>query len=407
MNKYLICLCFLVAIGCKEQAKETAIEKKSLTLFNPASQDVANAPVVIERTSLTQITGVIDENTFPLLKNNKNEVIPFQVDDLDFDGKWDEYAFVVDMKAKDSLELEVVLSTKDAIPAFAPKTHVHFGRKPDENTPVTPMTEATIYKDQLTPYQANQMDGPAWENEYVGYRLYFDGRNMRDVFGKQKPEIVLPKVGLSEDGNPVDNYHVLEDWGRDVLSVGNSIGAGGIALYENEQLIRLGLTRPETIDNVNSTTYKLINTGPVRGIFSVNYEGWQAGDISLSVANIISIWQGSHGYSNKITVTGFEGEKTLAIGLVNSNNDQPVIEKTYANLQAVLTHDKQTYDKEYFLGLALLVPDKDFLGWAEAPDTGNVNTATYAKIKVKAGKSFTYYVFSGWELQDTGFTKSN
>ena len=406
MKKAIILLSALIIWSCanKEEKQKPIFH---IDLKNTIDQAIADAPIIIKKAEFTGLKIDILPNTTPVFKDNNGSIIPFQTDDLNGDGNWDEYALVADFSANETKTLEVVLYGNDTLPIFKSSTNVHLGRKADKTTPVEPVKYAKIYKDQLTPYQANQIDGPGWENSLVGYRLYFDGRNMRDVFGKQQPAVILPEVGLSEDGNPVDNYHALEDWGRDVLSVGNSLGAGGLAFYEDGTLTRLGLTRPETIDNVDSSEYILINTGPIRAIFDVNYYGWDTPIGKLNVHNRISIWKGRYGYMNKTTVTGFEGKETIVTGLVNSNNDQPITEKQVGDLQLLATHDKQTYDKEYFLGLALAVPNKIFQGWEDAPETGKVNTTRFAKLNVSADAPFTYYVFSGWELQDTGFTQKD
>ena len=46
-------------------------------------------------------------------------------------------------------------------------------------------------------------EGPGWESNKVGYRLYLDWRNCIDIFGKVTDSIILPKVG--QDG--FDSYH--------------------------------------------------------------------------------------------------------------------------------------------------------------------------------------------------------
>ena len=74
------------------------------------------------------------------------------------------------------------------------------------------------------------MDGIAWENDKMGFRHYFDGRNCRDVFGKRVSDMVLDTVGIRPEGIPGDTYHVLAGWGRDIMSAANSFGLGGLAV---------------------------------------------------------------------------------------------------------------------------------------------------------------------------------
>ena len=56
-------------------------------------------------------------------------------------------------------------------------------------------------------------EGPGWENNQIGYRLYLDWRNAIDIFGKKVDSLVLPYVG--QDG--FDSYHDPADWGQDIL----------------------------------------------------------------------------------------------------------------------------------------------------------------------------------------------
>jgi len=77
-------------------------------------------------------------------------------------------------------------------------------------------------------------EGPGWESDLVAYRLYLDGRNALDIFGKRKADLVLSNVGRGED------YHVMADWGMDILKVGNSLGAGGFGIYKEGEVVQIG-----------------------------------------------------------------------------------------------------------------------------------------------------------------------
>lgn len=83
--------------------------------------------------------------------------------------------------------------------------------------------------DKLVAYE-----GPGWESDKVGFRIYLDGRNALDIFGKKTNDMVLSNVGRGDD------YHTMADWGMDILKVGNSLGAGGFGTYKDDNVIQIG-----------------------------------------------------------------------------------------------------------------------------------------------------------------------
>ena len=66
-------------------------------------------------------------------------------------------------------------------------TNIRLARAEGDNTftEVKGVTRAPDHLGQRIPF-VYQMEGPAWENENVGFRLYFDERNAIDIFGKLK-----------------------------------------------------------------------------------------------------------------------------------------------------------------------------------------------------------------------------
>ena len=67
------------------------------------------------------------------------------------------------------------------------------------------------------------------------------------------------------------------------------------------------------------------------------------------------------------------------------------------------THDKQTYEKEWWLGLALIVPPDSYLGFMEAPKTGQLSNTFLARFKIENDKPLKYFAIGCWELSDEGF----
>jgi hypothetical protein len=67
------------------------------------------------------------------------------------------------------------------------------------------------------------------------------------------------------------------------------------------------------------------------------------------------------------------------------------------------THDKQSYEKEWWIGMALIVPRDSYLGFMEAPKTGQLSNTFLSRFKIENNKPLTYYAVACWELSDEGF----
>jgi len=78
-----------------------------------------------------------------------------------------------------------------------------------------------------------RFEGPGWESDLLAWRLYLDWRCATDLFGKRIPDNVLPRIG--RDGAP--SYHELNDWGQDVLKVGNALGVGGGGFWADQKAL--------------------------------------------------------------------------------------------------------------------------------------------------------------------------
>ena len=90
-------------------------------------------------------------------------------------------------------------------------------------------------------------EGPGWESDKVGFRIYLDGRNAIDVFGKKAPGLILSKIGRGGD-----DYHAMSLWGMDILKVGASLGAGGIGVFENGEVRQIGAAKRYKAEIIDS-----------------------------------------------------------------------------------------------------------------------------------------------------------
>lgn len=378
-----------------------------IDFINPNPVEMDKQVVVVSRQIFEEKIGNHLENLFPV-PSSRFQKLPAQYDDLNGDGKWDEVAFLTSFNPEEKKSIEFALENEvNQTEDFESFTNIHFGAKPAADKPAQPVDYFVLHGNDLPwddEYYPFQMDGPAWENDKVGFRLYFDGRNAKDIFAKRRPGLVLENVGLDSLGNPVDNYHVLEDWGRDVLQVGNSLGAGGLAMLKNDSLHRLGIIRGAAHDVVDSTVFRLINKGPVRAIFSLTYHGWQVENEKIDLREIISINAGEFCYHSKVIPINSGKRITLVTGMSNLNNDHPLqIIETGSEL-TLLTHDKQSYEKEYYLGMALSAEKASGTAYNQATDSGpGVVSSYYISQPLNPNQQWEYTFYACCELADYKF----
>lgn len=386
--------------GCRSTRPLATGDTISLSLENTSSVTLRDKAVTIRRAELKRVptTGL-----YPLLLSGR-DTLPVQLDDLDGDQQWDELFFVVNLSPNETRTF--TLQWTGNKPSFVPRTAVRFGKRPNPATPVAAATSETVLRTDMPKklgFQKYQTDGPTWENDKVGFRHYLDGRNAKDVFGKLTADLSPATVGINAKGAVEDNYHVMAPWGRDILAVGNSNGIGGIGLLRGDSVIRLGVTVDDTLSNVDRTDLRVLASGPVKSSVSFHYQGWNTGSGPLSLKETTTIWPGMYAYQNTVQLQGAKASDQLLVGIVQINATKPP-EVVAVNDEwiALISHEKHAYNKEWWIGLALLVPATEYLGSMAAPKAGKLTSSYHARLKA-GSKPLTYYAIAGWELSDKGF----
>ena len=375
----------------------------TFTVENTINVERIDESVIVTKAKLLSLIPNYNEKFIPMLLNNKGEKIPFQLDDLNGDNSWDELAFVYNFKAKEKAVITIKLVSKDKMPKFKIRTNVHLGigNKDDGFKSVTHAFSPKGYTGLPIMYQAESV---SWENDIIAFRDYFDIRNAKDLFGKLTTEMVMDKVGTKEVGS----YHILSDWGVDILHCGASLGAGGLALYKNEKLYRLG--------SVDKFGFNIVSEGPVRSIFDLTFEGWDIDGKKKSAVERISIYAGKYYFKSDVTISDIEKGETLAIGIVTSKLiDKKPFNFSASNFKCLATHDKQCENKD-ILGMAVIVPENQFGIINDAPsievaELGAKNfekqkygkavvETTYITQNILSNKKATHYFFAAWGRQN-------
>jgi hypothetical protein len=327
-------------------------------------------------------------NKYIEVVNSEGLSLSAQCDDLDKDGRWDELAFLINLEAGVPQTVYFNAVDKSELPDFPKRTNVRFGYV-DEPYAEVSGEERLKSTDSPTISGIFQMEGPAWENDLVGFRNYYDARNGIDIFGKATTEMALDSAGIKGQ-----NYHELDDWGMDILKVGNSLGAGAVAIRIGEETFRVG--------RCEKGTYEFVTEGPVRAILKLNYFGVPVAERTYDVEHVISINAGDHFYKSKVRVNNLQGDEELVTGIVNMEQKE-AFEMEEHGMQIVASHGNQAYLGE-MLGMGILVPDTDFVETWKAPDEGDGIVETHmVAIDFESDSSAEYYFFGGWEYQDEGF----
>ncbi|WP_299258423.1 DUF4861 domain-containing protein [uncultured Aquimarina sp.] len=388
----LITAFLLITSSCKK-AKKYTTEPKHISFKNTLDIKRVDENISIPRDKIISILDSIPKNRVPMMKDSSGKIIPFQLDDLEKNGIWDELSLTLDFKPNQLLDLELTTIAPESIPSFTPRTNIRFGIGTNKTNVREVLEQKRIGDPRTNDSIFYQMEGPAWENDKVGFRFYFDPRNGIDIFGKTTSGLVLDRVGLGEG-----NYHELDDWGMDILKVGNSLGAGALAIKKNDTLIR--------ITGKDQAEFKVIAEGPIRSIFEMTYENSKIGDQRINVIHRITIWKGQWGYQNEVFFKGITDQMKLVSGIVNLKPNK-LYSKIVENYHALETYGPQSENNDA-LGMAIIVPKEDFIDNGEAPKEKADIVKTYYTVMNASNKRPTaFYFLSGWERSHQQFKTYN
>jgi hypothetical protein len=371
----------LILSACDQSATYKIIRS------NNSQIDLKDVPVVLNRAELEENLG--DLKAQVLILDDK-QPLQLQMEDLDGDGSWDEVFALIDMNAGVTKHLTVRTTEEVSFEDVIIRTNIRMARRTEQQD----QFELTEFADRLQGTDTRvtskyfQYEGPGWENDKIAFRNYFDERNGMDIFGKTTKEMILHKIGVGA------SYHELQDWGMDILKVGNSLGSGAIALLYQDSLYRV--TAPE------GASYQLVKSGSIRSIFDLDFEKVQLSDQAVGVKHRIIIEAGVYGFKSQVYLFGESAGVQIVTGIVNMESEEAFFTES-GNMNILYTYDKQSFDKEY-LGMAVMASDAYYKSWSQTPDEGDGIIQTYYMVcQPGVDNSATFHFLAGWELSDDRF----
>lgn len=395
----------IINVGLLSLSSLCYAQKSSVVTFkNELATEKKNELIVLKRAFLEAKLGKVPVSKYVIFANENKQPILAQYDDLNGDGKWDEIALLQSFVANQVKSFKISVSDRPATIKALVRSNVRHRRKNADDTfgdildkdAVKGTQPATDFSKQpLPPFLT---EGPAWENDKVGFRVYFDTRNAKDIWGKTTTQMVLNEVGL----DTANNYHKQADWGMDVLKVGKSLGAGSLALtFKNasgkDTLVRLG------DNNFEEVQYVKISNGPLRAVFKLKYKNWKIAKYlaPVQVEEVISIWGGQYFYESSVSLKNAPKGAVLTTGIVNLHSKNS-FEIASNKITGLYTYDQQSENHDN-LGMAILVPKSSLVSFGQTPNSGTGILNTYTvNLKLVNGKtSFRFY--AGWEKSEEFF----
>ncbi len=233
-------------------------------------------------------------------------------------------------------------------------------------------------------------DDFTWENDRVAFRVYgpvaqqmveegIKGGTLSggvDCWLKKVDYSIIDKwyKGNTESGG---YYHIDHGEGLDNYHVGPSTGCGGTGVMNDGELYL----------HVNYTDYHVLSNGPIKSEFELEYEPYQAGDMTIQEMKTVSIDLGSNFTKFVIDV---DGTDTLTTGITLHDN----LGEVSVDENAVWA----SYWAPHFgeeLGTSIVVAPKYFAGYSKVVSDEDDKSHLLVHLKVIDGK-VEYYAGFAW-----------
>jgi uncharacterized protein DUF4861 len=239
-----------------------------------------------------------------------------------------------------------------------------------------------------------RLDDFGWENDKIAHRTYGPALAAPDVPKRGKEVLVTSGLDIWCKRVPYlvvdrwynkghDHYHKDEGEGMDMYQVGESRGCGGTGIWDGQKLY-VGR---------NYQTWKVVANGPIRAIFELAYEAWDANGVKVSEVKRFTVDAGHNLDLIESTFT-FVGptELTVGIGINKDSGDKgqnavATVMKTQADGSLAQWEVEKTNGS---LGTTIIVPSAAFQGFGEDA----TNQLVFAKVT--SGQPLAYYVGAGW-----------
>lgn len=316
-----------------------------------------------------------------IVRNSTGAIIPSQVTAMKHIHKgpaeYDDLIFQVDFAAGKTREQVTIETSATPQPPFPSKVSAR--------------------------YVPERWDDFSWENDLTAHRAYGPALTQPiatkdqmtssglDLWTKKVPYLVADR--WYRKGH--DGLHSDTGEGLDFYEVGRNRGVGGTGVWDGQQLFVSG----------NWQQHHIYANGPVRAIFDLTYEPWDAGNgVQVTETKRFIVDAGQqldevHSTFDFTAPSGSDGTLTVAIGLTEhpSAADVQVKQEERAKFLA-LWETYKDHPSHAELGTAvLLAPEAKFAGFARTPPPAKGRPDSLLLVKVKPGETIRYFAGGAWK----------
>jgi hypothetical protein len=319
-----------------------------------------------------------------IVRDIKGNIVPSQVTSFVHSHKgpqrYDQLIFQHDFAASEKSASFTIASSAKAIAPFATKVYAR--------------------------YVPERYDDFAWENDRIAHRAYGPALELATA-GKDQ----MTSSGIDLWTKTV-RYPIIDHWyhkghdglhtntgeGLDMYEVGLNRGAGGTGIWNGKQLLAAK----------NWRTWKILANGPIRAVFELGYEPWDAGNgVLVSEIKRFTVDAGHNLDDVESTFTfaapaGGDNTLTVAIGLSQHTTIADVNPMRNEAQRFISLWEKYKDSVDGNLGTAvILAPDVPFVGFGELPANPEVARLVRPDLLIltaaRSGTPIRYLVGGGWD----------
>lgn len=342
-------LCVLAAAALLQAGGPAPL---AVTVVNPLPVDRPSETVVIRASALKDALPATDIRTVRVRDEKGGADLLTQAIDVNDDGTHDELIFQTDLAPRETRRFVLSVGERRIPRKEEFRAYGRFNRE--------------------------RRDDFAWENDRVAHRMY--GASLEtwkqepltssalDVWVKRTPRLVI------NDWYMIDDYHRDSGEGADLYSAGRTRGCGGSGLWLGGRLY--------TSPNFRHT--RVLAQGPIRVMFELMYEPWNAGGVKVSEIKRVTLDAGHHFNRFELSYSPAPPRGTALGAGIRINPGSA----SKAALDAWTLRSWEPLKQDGHLGCAVLVP-----GMTEMREVdGN-----YLAIGPLAQETMVYYAGSAWD----------